>query len=139
MCSASRGSTKRTVMASPLLERSTSEYCRRSSKRRAVMARSENWERRPAPLYAGGAGTNGGLSSPPERLVDFVGDVGGGHADVVEVPLRPFGKLAPHLVALAPDMEGLGQLREKAVSMMIYHRLVGENGHFRLLFLICWR
>src|ERR1700740_1557687 len=93
--------------------------------------------RKPAPLYGGGAGFIGGLSGPPERLVDFVGDVGGGHADVVQVPFGPLGKLAPRLVAFAPDMEGLGQSRENAMSMMIYHRFVGENGHFRLLFLIC--
>jgi len=28
----------------------------------------------------------GGSSSPPERLVDFVGDIGGGQADVVQLP-----------------------------------------------------
>src|SRR5439155_10249444 len=95
--------------------------------------------RKPAPLCAGGAGSIGGSSSPPERLVEFVGDVGGGHADVVQVPFGPFGKLAPRLVALAPDMDGLSQSREKAMPMMIYHRFVGENGHFLLLYLICWR
>src|SRR5262245_22174571 len=108
-------------MASPWRERSTSVCWRRSSKRKAAMARSQNFEGKPAPLYGGGAGISGGSSSPPERLVDFVGDVGGRHADVVEVPFGPRGKLAPHRVALVPDMEGLGHLRKEAVSMMIYH------------------
>src|SRR5262245_45887456 len=91
-----------------------------------------------APLWRRGR-LSSGPSGPPERLVDFVADVGGGHSDVVEVPFRPFGKLAPRRITFAPEMDRLGQLREKPRSMMIYHRFVGENGHFRLLFLICWR
>src|SRR5262249_41090971 len=121
------------------LVRSTSECWRRSSSRRAVMARSRQFEEKPAPLYGGGAGSFGGLSGPPERLVDFVSGAGGGHADVVGGPVRPFRKLAAHLVALAPDMDSLGDLREKANSMMIYHRLVGKNAHIALLSPICWR
>src|SRR6185369_8693483 len=173
MVSASRGSTKRTVMASPLFERSTSEYWPRSSRRSAVMTRSTGskegrrpceqaapragsakvcavWRQDPALLEVGAhpdakpASTFAGRapwrpSGPPERLVEFVGDVGGGHPDVVQVPFRPFGKLAAHRVALAPGVEGLGQLRKNAMSMMIYHRFVGENAHFKLLYLISCR
>src|SRR4051794_19486605 len=124
MLSASRGSTKRTVIASPLFERSTSECWRRSSRRMAVMARSGDCRRKPAPLYGGGAGFDGGLSGPPERLVDLVGDVGGGHADVMQVPFRPLRKLAASRSARARH----GRSRPAAIKGSFHDDLSSIRG-----------
>ena len=43
------------------------------------------------------------------------------------------GQFAARLVALPPDMEGVGQLAQKPLTMMIYHRIMRVSGHFRLL------
>ena len=56
--------------------------------------------------------------SLPERFVGFVEGIARGNADVVEVPVGPLGEFAAVLVALPPDMDGLGQLGQNAVSMI---------------------
>jgi hypothetical protein len=88
-----------------------------------------------APLDEGGAGI-GGSSSPPEGLFDLMGDIAAGQADVMQVPVGPLRELTAALVALAPDVQGLAELGQKAWNMMICHRFVGISGHFQLLELI---
>jgi hypothetical protein len=90
------------------------------------------WESRwPEPL---GEATPAWLHScPPKRLFGFENDIAPGKADIVQFSLRQFSQLAPLVLALAPDMQGLRDLREKAGTMMIYHRFMCESGHFYLL------
>jgi hypothetical protein len=65
--------------------------------------------------------------------VSFEGNVAPGQANVVQVTLAQFTELAPLLLALAPNVEGLAKLGQKPVVMMISHRFMCASGHFRLL------
>jgi len=69
------------------------------------------------------------LSGPPERLVDFVIDVGPGPADIVKVAFAPMRKLLTAPVALPPNLEGLTQLGQDSPNMMICHRFVCQSRH----------
>jgi hypothetical protein len=62
------------------------------------------------------------FSSAPERLVDFLGNVAPGAADVVQIAVRPAGQLMPTPVALAPHMQRLAEAAEHAYVMMICHQ-----------------
>jgi len=74
--------------------------------------------------------------SPPKRLFGFEHDVAPGQADIVQIAFGQCGQQPPLLLAFAPDMQRFADLREKTGTMMIYHRFMCENGHFRLLKLI---
>src|SRR5205807_473921 len=101
--------TKRTVTGAPLRERSTSECCLRSSKRRVVMARSSGPERNAgAPLWR--RRRRWRHLCPPERLFGLIDDIAPGLADVVQFAVRPLREFAAGAVALPPDTEGLDHL-----------------------------
>jgi hypothetical protein len=68
-------------------------------------------------------------SSPPERFIDFVGDVAPREANVVQAPFGPSGKFLTVLVALPPDVQGLAYVGPNSWNMMICHHLVRVHGH----------
>src|SRR5260370_30510734 len=80
-----------------------------------------------------------GCLRPPKRLFGLVNDVATRKSDVMQVPVGPLCQLTPLALTLAPGMEGLAELGEKARTMIIYHRFMCASGHFNLLKLNCCR
>jgi hypothetical protein len=61
---------------------------------------------------------------PPKRLFGLVNDIAPRQSDVVQVAIGPLGQFAPLALPVAPNMEGLVELSEKARLMMICHRFM---------------
>src|SRR5260221_2227402 len=127
--SASRGSTKRTVTDLPPRSRSVSEYCRRSSRRSAVMAGFHQFPRRGYKRTVAGVPLKrrrrpGCCLRPPKRLFGFVDDVAPGKADVVEGAIGPFRQFAALADAVTPDVESFAELAPNTRTMMIYYLMI---------------
>jgi hypothetical protein len=71
--------------------------------------------------------------SPPEWFFGFVDDVAPRQADVMEVALGPLREFLAGLVTLPPNVDGLAQLGQNTLNMMICHRFMVQSGHFQLL------
>jgi hypothetical protein len=46
------------------------------------------------------------------------------------------GEFLAGAIALTPSLDDFAQLGQSATNMMIYHRFMGQDGHFELLYLI---
>src|ERR1700722_10630737 len=55
----------------------------------------------------------------------------------MQIALGPMGQFATLALAIAPDVNGIAELRQKPGFMMIYHRFMWTSGHLNLLKLTC--
>ena len=117
--------------------RSTSEYCLRSSKRIALMARSrrtsKGWLASPHPRRR----QPGCVIKPARTAFRPRRRCRSRKCRHRAGRVRSIGPVRGAARTLAPDMKGFAELGQKPGTMMIYHRLMRESGHFQLLKLIC--
>jgi hypothetical protein len=100
------------------VERITSEYCLRSSRRTVLIGRfpEKSW---PAPLIE--AAPARPRSSPPKRLFGLMNDVAARKADIMQLTIGPLRELLSISHALPPNPDGLLDLGPESSAMIIYH------------------
>jgi len=64
------------------------------------------------------------MSCPPKRFLGLKRDVAPRKPDIMQIALGPMAQFATLTLTVAPDMNGLTELRQNSRFMMIYHRLL---------------
>ena len=114
--------------ARPFRERSTSEYCWRSSNRSVVMAGSRRRRNWPAPLIGGGAGL--AAFKPARTACRLRGRCRSRTGRRRAGRGRSSGPVRGGAVALPPDMERLGEIGPKRPHHDDLSSIHGSSGHF---------